>query len=43
LHGEFRLESRPGEGLRVSASIPVRSTAREEIQRPEPEVKAVAK
>jgi signal transduction histidine kinase len=43
LHGEFRLESRPGQGLRVSAAIPVRSTARGVADGPELEVRAVAK
>jgi PAS domain S-box-containing protein len=43
LHGEFRLESRPGEGLRVSAAIPIRSSARGETDSPELEVKAVSK
>jgi len=42
LDGEFRLESRSGEGLRVTAAIPVRSNARE-VSGPEPEVKAMAK
>ena len=40
LDGEFRLESRSGEGLRVTAAIPVRSSAASEV---EPEVKAMAK
>jgi signal transduction histidine kinase len=43
LHGEFRLESRPGEGLRVSAAIPIRSSARGETDSPELEVRAVSK
>jgi two-component system, NarL family, sensor histidine kinase UhpB len=30
LRGEFRIESRPGQGLKVSASIPVQWTAHEE-------------
>jgi two-component system, NarL family, sensor histidine kinase UhpB len=42
LDGEFRLESRPGAGLRVTAVIPVRSNARE-VSGLEPEVKAMVK
>ena len=42
LNGEFRLESRSGEGLRVTAAIPVRSNARE-VSGLQPEVKAMAK
>ena len=42
LNGEFRLESRSGEGLRVTAVIPVRSNARE-VSGLQPEVKAMAK
>ena len=40
--GEFRLESRSGEGLKVSADIPVRPSARE-VSGAEPEVKAMVK
>jgi PAS domain S-box-containing protein len=42
LNGEFRLESRSGEGLRVTAVIPVRSNARE-VTGLGPEVKAMVK
>ena len=42
LNGEFRLESRSGEGLRVTAVIPVQSNARE-VSGLQPEVKAMAK
>ena len=42
LDGEFRLESRSGEGLRVIATIPVRSNGRE-VSGLESEVKAMAK
>lgn len=42
LDGEFRLESRSGEGLRVSAAIPVRSNDRE-VSSLAPEVKAMVK
>ena len=43
LHGEFRLESRPGEGLRVSAAIPVRSSPRAGAGGSDLEAKAIAK
>jgi two-component system sensor histidine kinase UhpB len=42
LDGEFHLESRSGEGLRVTATIPVRSNARD-VSGLEPEAKATAK
>jgi hypothetical protein len=42
LHGDFRLESRPGEGLKVSATIPVQWTGHE-ARAVESDVKAMVK
>jgi signal transduction histidine kinase len=42
LHGEFWLESRPGEGLKVSAIIPVRSPGHDS-DAVESDVKALAR